>query len=241
MKRLVWLERPVWWCLGCASVGLAGVLPVQGSDSAPVDGVTGRYVEARTADVYTGPCFGNSEVNLTGKEAVLGWQVESGFWEGVSLDDLGVAAVVRSESTLGDPHTELTGARALLVVDERASAEQQEALVAMARELTGSLLDEVVDVVSGSVGVALGHHGGGELVAGDIALVRSRSLHEGDHLCGNETVFYPPLAASADAHPGVAIEHSYSGSQLGATWSSPDKRSTFAGRFSLGGPSEDGE
>ena len=33
--------------------------------------ISGQYLESRTADVYTGPCFANSEVNLTGREAVL--------------------------------------------------------------------------------------------------------------------------------------------------------------------------
>ena len=35
----------------------------------------GLYLEARTADVYAGHCFANSEVGLTGREAVLAWNV----------------------------------------------------------------------------------------------------------------------------------------------------------------------
>ena len=27
-------------------------------------GITGQYMEARTCDVWTGPCFANAEVNL---------------------------------------------------------------------------------------------------------------------------------------------------------------------------------
>ena len=30
----------------------------------------GEYVEARTADIFTGPCFANAEVNLMGDLAV---------------------------------------------------------------------------------------------------------------------------------------------------------------------------
>jgi len=40
--------------------------------------IHGQYVEARTADIYTGPCFANSEVELTGNLAVLGWKIEKG-------------------------------------------------------------------------------------------------------------------------------------------------------------------
>ena len=32
--------------------------------------ITGKYVEARTCDVWTGPCFANAEFDLTGKNAV---------------------------------------------------------------------------------------------------------------------------------------------------------------------------
>ncbi len=52
-------------------------------------GLTGKYIEARTCDVWTGPCFANAEMNLTGKHAVLGWKVEKGEFQGVSLDGLG--------------------------------------------------------------------------------------------------------------------------------------------------------
>ena len=33
--------------------------------------ITGEYVEARTCDVWTGACFANAEMNVTGKHAVL--------------------------------------------------------------------------------------------------------------------------------------------------------------------------
>ncbi|MBI5757839.1 MAG: hypothetical protein HZA46_04910, partial [Planctomycetales bacterium] len=38
--------------------------------------ITGEYIEARTCDVYTGPCFANGEVGTTGNEAVLAWKVD---------------------------------------------------------------------------------------------------------------------------------------------------------------------
>ena len=34
--------------------------------------LSGKYIEARTCDVYTAPCFANAEMNLTGKHAVMG-------------------------------------------------------------------------------------------------------------------------------------------------------------------------
>ena len=45
----------------------------------PSTSVRGEYVEARTADVYTGPCFANAEVGLTGDLAVMGWKIDKGY------------------------------------------------------------------------------------------------------------------------------------------------------------------
>ncbi len=38
--------------------------------------ISGDYIETRSADVYTGQCFANGEVNLVGNEAIMGWRVE---------------------------------------------------------------------------------------------------------------------------------------------------------------------
>ena len=61
----------------------------------------GKYVEARTCQVYTGPCFANGEVGSTGKDAIMTWEIERGEVGGVPLSGLGVAVVVKSSHTLG--------------------------------------------------------------------------------------------------------------------------------------------
>src|SRR5579871_6793855 len=66
--------------------------------------ISGDYIETRSADVYTGQCFANGEVNLVGNEAILGWHVQQGSWNGVSLKGLSVVAAVRASGTLGDPY-----------------------------------------------------------------------------------------------------------------------------------------
>src|SRR4030095_6768679 len=67
--------------------------------------IRGDYVETRSADVYTGTCVANSEVNLTGTEAILAWHIREGSWNGVALDGLGGVGVVKANATLGDPFT----------------------------------------------------------------------------------------------------------------------------------------
>src|SRR5947209_13573952 len=108
------------------------------------DGVKGQYIEARTCDVWTGPCFANAEMNLGGKHALLGWKVERGSLGDVKLDGLGVVAVVAASDTLG---LEQTGpAKAVLIVDERATSAQRDALVRLAKEQGGDLVKNVAGV-----------------------------------------------------------------------------------------------
>ena len=40
--------------------------------------ITGFYMETRTCQVYTGPCFANAEVGLSGKNAIMAWSVKNG-------------------------------------------------------------------------------------------------------------------------------------------------------------------
>src|SRR3954452_6674652 len=110
----------------------------------PSAAVRGQYVEARTCDVFTGSCFANADTGLTGKHAVLAWKVEAGTVAGVKLDGLGVAAVIATTETLGLKQT--SPGKAVLIVDEKATTEQREALVKFAKSQAGSLVGEVLAV-----------------------------------------------------------------------------------------------
>lgn len=204
--------------------------------------IAGDYLEARTSDVYTGSCFANGEVNLAGREAVVAWKVREGSWNGVRVDGLAVVAAVRAAATLGDPFANPYPAQALVVVDERASTEQRDALVGFAKSMAGDLLSHVVAVESAPIELRIGeetaghaeHAAGGAaaLKAGDLIELRTRSLNHGDHLCGNEEVYYAPLTEVQGAVPAVTLAHAFRGEGLGMTWSSPNKRSAFVARFS---------
>ena len=62
--------------------------------------ITGDYLEVRSCDIFTGPCFANAEMGLTGKEAIMVWSVKEGSWQGTALDGLSVIAVVLSVMAL---------------------------------------------------------------------------------------------------------------------------------------------
>jgi len=204
-----------------------GALPTEAA-------IRGDYVEVRSADVYTGPCFANSEVGLAGRQAILAWKIDRGSWQGTSLDGLSVVAVVNANATLGDPYHNPYPASAVLIVDQKATTAQRQALEEFARAVGGKLLEHVVRIDVASIQLAVGRgseHGRIELVAGKLARVSTRSLCAGDHLCGNEEVYYPPLTQVAHAMPAYTLEDSFSGQGLGLVWDRMGARSAFIGTF----------
>ena len=195
--------------------------------------IRGDYIETRSADVYTGQCFANGEVNLVGNQAILAWHVQSGSWNGVPLEGLKVAAAVRANATLGDPYANPYPAHAVLIVDDQATEQQRAALAAFAQHMGGKLLANVERVISAPMELVVNHerHGVALLRAGQFATVQTRSVGDQDHLCGNEVTFYPPLTELAHAMPAVALTDSYQGPGLGVDWESHGKRSAFVGTF----------
>lgn len=219
----------------CTAAVLSAAATISFAAGLPARGVSGNYMEARTADVYTGPCFANGEVEINGKEAVFGWKINNGAWKGVNLAGLGVVGVVRSQHTLGDIHRPINPAIAVLIVDSRATAEQRTALVAFAKSQAPDLLTNVVQVKSAPIELTVEngniHGGAARLTAGSLAEIATRGMTEADHTCGNEDIFYPPLAKLEHAMPAYALENSYKGDGLDETWSIRFRRSSFIGTF----------
>jgi hypothetical protein len=225
---------------------LCGALVVAGSSVAGAAGIRGEYVEARTADVYTGPCFSNAEVLIYGDQALMAWKVTEGSFDGVDLAGLSVAAAVRGTTTFSQDKPEL--ARAVLIVDEKADSQQREALIAMAKELGGARLSHIVDVRTSRMRLKIESHATADdsgkahamphaprasSWAPGLAQIVTRPLDERDHFCGNEVVAYPPLSRGAEVLPAYTLGHEFKGKGLDANWDDPNCRSSFVGRFSL--------
>src|SRR5213075_240248 len=96
-------------------LSLAALTAIASTQTAPT--ISGDYLEVRSCDVYTGPCFANAEMNLTGKEGMLLWSVREGSWKGTTLDGLRVMAVVHTDATMGDVNFECRSGNAVLIVD----------------------------------------------------------------------------------------------------------------------------
>ncbi len=196
--------------------------------------ISGNYMEFRNADVYTGPCFANSQVGLTGQNAVLAWQVTDGHWNGVDLSGLGVVAVVRANATLGDPYGDPLPAKAALFVDSRANPAQQAALISFAQSQSAGLLNDIVATNAApiSFGADSSRMGWETLAVGNVVNLSTRAITMNDMICHNEETYYPPLAAHlSHAMAVVARDSSYQGKSLGVTWDEANGRGSFVGHF----------
>jgi hypothetical protein len=197
------------------------------------DSITGTYLESRTCQVYTGPCFANAETALGGREALLAWNIESGKQNNVDLSGLSVVVATRASETLAhqgfnDPQ-EL---KSTIIVDAKANAAQKAALVAFAKEHSGRAGQNIARIDSAPIVMSLDSvELKGELKAGNIAKISTRKAKPGDCICSNEVQYYPPLAKVNRFASGVAIEAEYKGGGLGTTWSTPDSRSAYMGEF----------
>lgn len=199
--------------------------------------VSGTYVEARNADVFTGPCYANSEVNMMGNLAVMGWRIDSGSFNGVDLSGMAVVGVIRASATLGDVINTAYPVQSVLIVDQKATGVQKEALQAFAKHMGGDLFQKVVRVDVQPITFEFEknnlHSVRATMKAGELAKIETRPIQDGDHHCSNEEVWYAPLTKLDHYMAGVTLSHEYSGKALDTTWKSPAKRSAFVGSFHL--------
>ena len=185
--------------------------------------ISGNYLEVRSCDVYTGPCFANAEMGLTGTKASCVWSVREGSWRGTRLDGLSVVAVVRTDNTLGDLKYQPRAGKAVLIVDEKANAQQKEALVSLAQQMAGNLIYSISQhqVLADQLRARnVCKSGCAKVKAGELVEVATRCLGSKDHVCGNEEAFYPPLTAVTGATPAYTEMAAFKGADLGVTWES---------------------
>jgi hypothetical protein len=216
--------------------------------AASAAGIRGDYIEARTADVFTGPCFSNAEVFIYGNRAVMAWKVTEGSWKGVDLSGLCVAAAVSGSTTFSEDRPEK--AAAVLILDKSADSRQREALTDLAKTLGGKRLSHVAATTTARMSFKLEEHAKssgeaahvthgmpqaprGSFWAAGVAQIVTRPLDERDHACGNEVIAYPPLSEGVSAQPAFTLGHAFTGAGLDVRWDDPNCRSSFVGHFAL--------
>lgn len=197
--------------------------------------IAGEYIESRTCDVYTGPCFANGQIGQAGREALMAWKVDNGSWNNVDLSGLGVVLVMNAQDTLGfNPSFAVNPypIKSVILVDSKATAEQRDALIAFVKDSTPKLSDKVVRIDSVPISLVNDHLAGkGKLIAGKVAHIETRAMSKKDCVCTNEAVFYPPLTKISNSQPAYALKSSFEGAGLNSTWDVNGARSAFLGTF----------
>jgi hypothetical protein len=192
--------------------------------------ISGSYVEARTAEVFTGGCIMNGEAATTGREALLVWKVDRGSFDGVSLNGLAVVAAIAGDQNLGI--REIGGAaaetRAAIFVDERATPAQRSALVAMAKQHSNGMVSKVVEMTASPIQFA-DDANAIRVTAKSLRLTVAKEMDH-DPSCGARQ-WFRPLAEVSSSMMGTTSENAFTGTALGTKWSDPNKRSSFFGTF----------
>lgn len=197
--------------------------------------IKGEYLEARTCNVYTGPCFANAEMSLAGKEAVMAWKVDRGEWNKVKLDGLAAAVVVKAQGTLGTDGVFPMDAgkiKAVVLIDEKATQAQHDALLAFVKETAKDYTKDVLAVKSVAIELKNDHVDHvSHFKAGELAEISTRKLKSTDCVCTNETVFYQPLTKVENTSPAYSTRLAYQGNDLGTKFINRGIRSAFMATF----------
>lgn len=215
-----------------AAVAAALLLTVSTASAAKI---SGEYLEARTCDVYTGPCFANAEMGLSGKEALMAWKVEKGGWNNVSLHGLTAALVVNAENTLGYDGVfpmKPGKVQSVILIDDKATPEQKAALVAFVKDSAGKLTGNIKRIESVPMSLKNNHlDGKGVFSAGSVAKIETRGMKKTDCVCSNEVVYYQPLTKVKNFAPAYLNTLSFQGEGLNNRWTTHHIRSAFLATF----------
>ena len=198
--------------------------------------VRGTYLETRNAEIYASHCFANAEAGILGDLAVMAWKVEAGSVDGVSVDGLGVVAVVKASQTIGDPFKNPLPAKTMLIVDEKATPAQRAALETLAKRSGGELLNDVIAVEVAPIVLAYEgsmHDKTAKLTAGDLVSVETRAIVDTDSLCHLDNIYYQPIAELDHAMAAHALQHSIQVKSLGIDLTEYRRSSVYLGSYVL--------
>ena len=208
---------------------LLGTAPAVTSDVHDTS-LSGRYVEARTASVFAGPCHFNGEYTTQGREAVLALSFDSGTLHGVALDGLSIAAAVSADANLA----ELGKRSSVVYLPHEVSDAQRGALLAALRERSGVDLGDVREVRSASVDVVADEDGFRVRVDGEqgsVLELTGRAMPDRACCTMPQGVWYQPLVPLDSRLVGFCERLQLSERALGQQLSRAGENSAFVGHF----------
>ena len=175
--------------------------------------IQGEYLEARSASVYIGACHYGAEFMGGGKEATLVWHVNQGMWQGISLKNLTVVAILSAKQNLAvDTQTR----QSVLYVDNDATAEQRRALTNLILTKRGAVVGRitstrVVPITFARDGVLCEVHVGSVL---DLVATR----HPCQQCTQPHQIWYEPLEELDGTVVGQSTIYRYKDTILSTTW-----------------------
>jgi len=190
--------------------------------------VTGSYVEARSCNVYAGPCHYGSEFTTAGREAVMAWQVREGVFEGQKLDGLAVVAAVAA----GDNLAVAGPRRTVFYVDERATPAQREALISLLKAKTGADFGTVVGVRPAPVRFEAGAEGT-HVAVSQVARLDTTPMPDAACCRWPGSRWYEPLARAEGVRVGNATLNEYDDAVLNVRWTQRGQNSVLFGDFAF--------
>jgi len=189
-------------------------------------GLTGDYVEVRSASVFAGACHFNGENVTTGRDAMLAWNVQSGEWNGTRLQGVRAMAVVSSESNLAAKAAH----RSELIIDSAATDRQVSAMVDALKYTYATTLGDVVAIRRAPIDFK--HAGKSYAVrAGNIAKLSVESMPNNECCKMPHQVWYEPLVPLEGRKVGYTKDAHYAGGAVADSWQRADENSAFYGKF----------
>ena len=191
--------------------------------------VQGEYIEARSASIYVGACHFGAEYVEGGKEATLVWNIHEGNWNGVSLNNLTVVAVISAKDNLA---TDTKTRKSVLYVDTSTTTEQRAALKDMLTTKRADVLGEVV--ATQTAPITFTKNG----TRYDLTVGKALALSANRYPCANCTqphqIWYKPLTTIQDAIVGKSEVYRYKDTHLPVMWQqSGAENNVFVGSFSM--------
>ena len=204
----------------------------------------GSYIEIQSESTTAGlrkvPGLGLSAKTFANRTAgahrsILFWNIARGSWNGQSLDSLKIVTVIESHGVPGSP---LEGAmKAVIYIDEKATAEKAAALLDLARELAPRYLKNVKRIRKASIQFVKKDHALRLSIRNHLAVDVETHEHDSaaicEAVCGKDPQPGKPLSRHVKSEKALGQKSLYKAEDLDVRWSSTTSQSCLFGQFGL--------
>ena len=204
----------------------------------------GSYIEIQSESTTAGlrkvPGLGLSAKTFANRTAgahrsILFWNIARGSWNGQSLDSLKIVTVIESHGVPGSP---LEGAmKAVVYIDEKATAEEAAALLDLARELAPRYLKNVKRIRKAPIQFVKKGHALRLSIRNHLAVDIETHEHDSaaicEAVCGKDPQPGKPLSRHVKSEKALGQKSLYKAEDLDVRWSSTTSQSCLFGQFGL--------